>query len=186
MVEFALIAPILFVFILATIEAGRFILHYELVNHATREGARYAIVHGSRSACPSGPPPPGEVNPCDPAGDNIKAAVRDAALYLVSSGGLVVHDPVWTSRGSLGNPRPGDASSGHNGRGEYVSVFVDYTYDPIIEAGLRDGHAAGCHHQRGVDPCRQQLSSAVRPSRCSPSVSRRSSSPLRSRSTVAR
>ena len=133
MVEFALVAPILFLLILATIEAGRFILHYELVNNATREGARFAIVHGSRSACPSGPPPPGEVNDCDLPGDNIRAAVRDVALDLAGSGGLVVHDPVWTSRGRLSNPQPGDASTGHNGRGEYVSVFVDYTYDPILE-----------------------------------------------------
>lgn len=136
MVEFALIAPILFLVILATLEAGRFIFHYELVNNATREGARYAIVHGSRSLCPSGPPPPGEINDCDLAGDNIKAAVQSAALDIAGSGGLVVHDPVWTSRGSLANPQPGDPSSGHNGRGEYVSVFVDYTYDPILEQVL--------------------------------------------------
>jgi hypothetical protein len=93
-------------------------------------------VHGSRSACPSGPPPPGELNPCDPTGDHVKAAVRDAALDLVASGRLHVHDPVWTSRGSLTNPRPGDASNGHNARGEYVSVFTDYAYEPLIEQVL--------------------------------------------------
>jgi hypothetical protein len=135
-VEFALLAPILFVMILATIEAGRFIFHYEVLNNATREGARYAIVHGSRSACPSGPPPPGEVNHCDPTGDNVKAAVRDVSMDLAVSGNLVVHDPVWTSRGRLTNPQVGDTSTGHNGRGEYVSVFVDYTYDPLIEQTL--------------------------------------------------
>ena len=139
MAEFALIAPILFVLLLAVFETGWFIFNYELVNNATREGARYAIVHGSRSDCPSGPPPPGEVNHCDPTGANVKAAVAAAGMELGDSGGLVVHDPVWTSRGSLGNPAPGDASTGHNGRGEYVSVFADYTYDPLLELVLGEG-----------------------------------------------
>ncbi len=132
MVEFAIIAPILFLLILGTIEAGRFIFYYELVNNAAREGTRYAIVHGSLSACPSGPPPPGETNECDPPGDNVKTAVQTAALDLITTGDLFVFDPVWTSRGSLANPSPGDASTGHNGRGEYVTVFVDFDYEPIF------------------------------------------------------
>ena len=55
MVELALVAPILFVLILGTIEAGRFMLFYEVMNNATREGARYAIVHGADSTCPRNP-----------------------------------------------------------------------------------------------------------------------------------
>ncbi len=133
MVEFAVVTPLLFLLILGTVEVGRFIFHYELVNNATREGVRYAIVHGSRSDCPSGPPPPGQTNPCDLPGDNVKAAVRTAALDLMDIGDLFVFDPVWTSRGSLGNPSPGDASNGNNGRGEYVTVFVDFVYDPVIK-----------------------------------------------------
>ncbi len=133
MVEFAVAIPILFLLILGTVEVGRFVFHYELVNNAAREGVRYAIVHGARSDCPSGPPPPGQTNPCDPPGANVKVAVSDAALGLVSVGDLFVFDPVWTSRGSLNNPSPGDTSNGHNGRGEYVTVFVDFVYDPVIK-----------------------------------------------------
>jgi TadE-like protein len=132
MVEFALAAPILFLVVIATFEFGRFIFYYELLNNATREGARYAIVHGSRSDCPSGPPPPGETNPCDPDGSDVKDAVGAASLDFASSGELFVFDPVWTSRGSLSPPRPGDASTGSNGRGDYVSVFVDFTYDTML------------------------------------------------------
>ena len=132
MVEFAVAVPLLFVLILGTVEAGRFVFHYELVNHAVREGARYAIVHGARADCPSGPPPPGQSNPCDPTGNNVKQAVTTAALDLIALGDLFVFDPVWTSRGSLNNPAAGDASNGSNGRGEYVTVFVDFTYDPVI------------------------------------------------------
>jgi hypothetical protein len=136
MVEFAAIVPVLFLLILGTFEVGRFVFHYELVNNAAREGVRYAIVHGSRADCPSGPPPPGETNPCDPTGTNVKTAVQAAALDLIGTGDLFVHEPVWTSRGSLNNPTPGDASNGHNGRGEYVTVFVDFQYDPIVKQFL--------------------------------------------------
>ena len=132
MIEFTAIVPVLFVLVLGMVEAGRFIFYYELLNGAAREGARYAIVHGSRSDCPSGPPPPGETNPCDPDGTNVKLAVKAAALDMAALGDLFVFDPVWTSRGSLSNPSPGDSSTGHNGRGEYVTLFLDFTYQPMI------------------------------------------------------
>jgi hypothetical protein len=132
LVEFTLVAPMLFVLILGTIEAGRFIFFYEVMNNATREGARYAIVHGADSTCPSGPPPVGQVNNCDPAGDNVKDAVADAALELAGVGALFVHDPVWTNRSTPANPSPGDPSTGSNARGEYVTVFLDFTYQPLI------------------------------------------------------
>lgn len=133
MVEFALVAPFLFVLIFGMIEAGRFIFYSELLNSATREGARYAIVHGSKSACPSGPSPAGSTNDCDPSGANVRTAVQSAAMDLASIGDLFVFDPVWSSRGSLGIPDPGDSSNGHNGRGEYVTVFLDFEYDPIVK-----------------------------------------------------
>lgn len=132
LVEFAIVAPLLFLLILGTIEAGRFMLYYEVLNNATREGARYAIVHGSDSTCPSGPPPAGRVNNCDPAGDNVTQAVADAALELAGVGELIVHHPVWTNRSTPANPSPGDTSNGTNARGEYVTVFLDFTYDPLL------------------------------------------------------
>lgn len=132
LVEFALVSPLLFLLILGTIEAGRFIFFYEVLNNATREGARYAIVHGADSTCPSGPPPFGTTNNCDPAGDNVKSATADAALDLAGAGDLFVHEPVWTNRSTPANPSPGDASTGTNARGEYVTVFMDFTYQPLI------------------------------------------------------
>ena len=92
------------------------------------------IVHGSDSVCPSGPPPAGEVNNCDLPGDNVKAAVADAALDLAGIGDLIVHEPVWTNRSTPANPSPGDASTGTNARGEYVTVFLDFVYEPLIGA----------------------------------------------------
>lgn len=142
MVEFALIAPMLFLMLLGIIEAGRFVLNMEALNNATREGARYAIVHGALSGDPQGPMPQGAVNPGGApavAGADIKDAVRKAAISISGSGALTVPTPRWTLEGSHVLPdSPTDTSStdGNNSRGNYVTVFADYSYEPIIKMVL--------------------------------------------------
>ena len=134
LVEFALIAPLFFLLLFSIIEGARFILYYEMVNNAAREGARYAIVHGSNSSCPTGPMPAPLVNPCaegpDPNGDRVKDAVRDSAIRLAARGDLFTQDPVWwTGSDPL---QCGTTSNGDNERGNRVTVCVDYAYDPIF------------------------------------------------------
>jgi hypothetical protein len=138
-VEFALIAPLLFLVMLAIFEAGRYLFFDDLLKNATREGARYAIVHGADSTCPSGPMPGGETNHCDPTGVKVKEAVQGAMLGMAGLGELFLSDPVWTPAGTLSPPRSGDPSTGDNGRGEHVSVFVDFTYEPLFEQILQVG-----------------------------------------------
>jgi hypothetical protein len=118
-VEFALVAPVFFVLMFAVIEGARFILFYEALNNATREGARYAIVHGSNSFCPSGPMPPGETAPIscyDPTGAKVVQQVKDSAFGLLGSSVTVT--PTWGPTG--------------NGRDSDVSVAATYTYQPMI------------------------------------------------------
>ena len=83
--------------------------------------------------------PGGKTNPCDPSGAKVKEAIAAAALGVVGAGELFLFDPVWIPAGSLSPAEPGDASTGDNGRGEYVSVFVDFTYEPIFEQILDVG-----------------------------------------------
>jgi len=45
--EFMLILPVLLLLTFGIVEGGRLIWAYNTVSHAAREGARYAIVHGS-------------------------------------------------------------------------------------------------------------------------------------------
>ena len=95
MVEFALVAPVFFLLLFAVIEGGRFILYYETLANATREGARYAIVHGWKSYCPSGPMPPGEATPIacyDPTGANVVKKVKDSAFGLLGTTVTVTAD----------------------------------------------------------------------------------------------
>jgi hypothetical protein len=137
LVEFALVAPLFFILIFGIIEAARFTFYYEILNHAAREGARYAIVHGGNAqfGCASGPQAPdAKTANCDVPGNNVIAAARDAALSLVSSGSLSGNLPIWCPTPDA--PPPGGPCvggfPGDNGRGKYVTVFLDYTYQPIL------------------------------------------------------
>jgi hypothetical protein len=136
LVEFAFVAPLVFLVVVGIFEGARYVFFQQVLNRAAQEGARYAIVHGADSTCPSGPMPEGKTNPCDAGGDHVKGAVREAALGIAGVGDIVVFDPVWTARGSISPPQPGDTSTGHNGRGEYVTVFVDFSFEPIFKQML--------------------------------------------------
>jgi hypothetical protein len=138
LVEFALVAPLLFIMLIAIIEAGIFVLNMETLNNATREGARFAIVHGAdvRGDCPTGPMPQDRSYPVgcaeDDEGTAVKATVRSAAVGLTSPGVLSVPTPVWTDGASAVLPSGPAESTGDNGRGEFVTVYADYSYKPII------------------------------------------------------
>ena len=157
--EFALVAPLFVLLVFAIIEGGRFIAYYEALSNATREGARYAIVHGSNSSCPSGPMPPG-VNPpggCyDPTGANVVQRVKDTAFGLLGSGVAVT--PTWDPD-CLVDPCLG------NGREADVTVAATYTVQTLGPARP----TAADHHHRGVDPCHQQLIDPSSRARCSSS-----------------
>jgi hypothetical protein len=128
--EFALVAPLFLLILLAIIEGGRFVFFYEMLNSATREGARFAIVHGYNAAdgCPSGPMPGGATS-CDPTGENVKLAVQKAAIGLAGVGDFDTLDVYWCPA-SGAKPCPG--SELNNGRGNPVTVRAAYTYSPVI------------------------------------------------------
>jgi hypothetical protein len=117
--EFAMVAPFFFLLLFGIIEGGRFLVYYQALNNATREGARYAIVHGSNSNCPSGPMPPGDPTPTgcyDLAGDNVIQRVKDAAFGLLGS--TVTVTPDWLE--------------GRNDRDAEFLVSAEYTYSTFI------------------------------------------------------
>ena len=120
MVEFALVAPMFFFLLFGIIEAGRFIFYYETLSHATREGARYAIVNGANTlGCPSGPPAPGS-SACDVPGNNVIARVRTAAFGVLNP---ITVTPEWLD---------GSGLPGNNGRGQTVRVEASYTYRSMV------------------------------------------------------
>jgi len=128
--EFALVAPIFMLVILSIIEGGRFVFFYEMLNSATREGARYAIVHGYNAAdgCPSGPMPDGSES-CDLSGNNVKLAVQNAAIGLAAVGDFDSLGVYWCP---ANGPKPCLGSELNNGRGNPVTVRSVYTYSTLI------------------------------------------------------
>ena len=126
MVEFALVAPLFFLLLFGIIEAGRFIFYYQTLNHATREGARYAIVNGANTlGCPSGPAATGST-PCDVAGNNVVSRVRQSAFGLPATA-ISVDRCWWYDICDFGTHGDGD-----NARGATVSVTASYTYSSLI------------------------------------------------------
>ena len=122
LVEFAIVAPVFFMLLFGIIEAGRFILYYETLNNATREGARYAIVNGANSlTCPTGPPAPKSVS-CNPSGSHVVQRVKDAAFDVMGAGINVT--PHWYQSDGVTN--------GDNGRGMTITVVAQYTYQSLV------------------------------------------------------
>jgi Flp pilus assembly protein TadG len=110
--EFAIVAPVFFLLIFAILDFGRYVYYVQVLNNAAREGARYAIVHGSNSFQPAGPAPD------DPA---VDAVVRNFAVGVTGNSALTVSS-VW---GTPPNPPT-------NNRGSKVDVSVTYAFHPLI------------------------------------------------------
>jgi hypothetical protein len=119
--EFALVAPIFFILLFALIEFGRYVYYAQILNNAAREGARYAIVHGSTSLCPSGPLPGGAANSCDPTGARIVSIIKSAAVGI--AGDSIAPVLSWTD--DYGN-------ASDNARGHTFTVTVSAPFVPII------------------------------------------------------
>lgn len=119
--EFALVLPVLLLLLFGVFELGRFIFAYETLNSAVREGVRYAIVHGSQSTCPSGPPAAGSYA-CDPSGANVVGAVDRYAFGLDKSSLIVT--VCWGAN----CPVQGVT----NIRDTPVTVTARYTWHPVV------------------------------------------------------
>ncbi len=105
LVEFALVAPLLFLFLFGIMEFGWAFYAYSELSNAAREGARYAAVHGE--LCAQNPP-------CQLATEaNVRA-------YIL--GRLSVPDRESVTVQLQGSLAPG----------ERVTVVVTYPFRPLI------------------------------------------------------
>jgi hypothetical protein len=102
-----------FLLLFAIIDFGRYVYYVQVLNNAAREGARYAIVHGSKGIPTTGP------SPNDPA---ITSVVRSYAVGVIGSGTYIVGS-TW---GDPSNPTPS------NTRGQIVHVSVTYDFHSLI------------------------------------------------------
>lgn len=106
LVEASLAVFIFIILVMGTIDVGRAVWNYNTLAQATREGTRYAIVHGSDSSDPSSPDD-------DQA---IKDVVEKYGAGLSSDSLTVTTD--WPDGG--------------NAPGNHVTVTSEYTFTPIF------------------------------------------------------
>lgn len=106
LVEFSLIAVVFFMLVLGIVDVGRAVWHYNALAQATREGTRYAIVHGANST--------------DPVGPGDAQAVTDQVEQFASGLDLsqLTVTPAWPD----GNNQPGN----------HVEVTSSYDYEPVF------------------------------------------------------
>ena len=114
MVEFSMLGIVLFIMVFGMIDAGRAVWNYNTLSHATREGTRYAIVHGADSSNPSGP---------------------DSANFTPPSDDVMVRQTIEKFGSGLDPDRLTVTSEwldGSNERGNSIKVTSSYDYQPMF------------------------------------------------------
>lgn len=112
LVEFSLVGIIFFVVVFGTIDVGRGVWNYNTLAQATREGARYAVVHGARCDADTS---------CTVAdATSVEALVQKNAAGLDNS--LMNVDIEWVCRTGLGDC---------NNVWDHVTVTSQYEYKPL-------------------------------------------------------
>ena len=114
MVEFSMLGIVLFIMVFGMIDAGRAVWNYNTLSHATREGTRYAIVHGADSSNPSGP---------------------DSANFTPPSDDVMVRQIIDKYGSGLDPDRLTVTSEwldGSNERGNSIKVTSSYDYQPMF------------------------------------------------------
>jgi Flp pilus assembly protein TadG len=120
LIEFAITSILFFVLIFGIAEFGRAIWLYGTIGHGAREGARYAMVHGSESTRPvdddtdvAGPP----------VRKSVQTYVRERAPGLQNA----TVTTTWSQPAGCGETPCKKASEG-----AAVKVRVQVTFDPVL------------------------------------------------------
>ena len=115
-VEFALVVPIFLALTFGIIELGWLVYNNHTVSNATREGARYAMVNGSRGA---------EISGSVADADSVRPIVEERAGHLSSNIDAVYVGFHCSNGGSDCTPEE---------PGSLVTVETTYTYQPVVGA----------------------------------------------------
>jgi Flp pilus assembly protein TadG len=143
-VEFAIIAPLLFLLIFAHIIGGMAVFDYIQTVNLAREGARYASVHGNEwqidvvngNAPYTANPSQAATTPTDVYNNAIAPKIIGLDTTNVNTGGRLTYSVTWADSGQ--QPTYYDATSG-TFKTNTVTCQVSYAYNPIIQMMLPVG-----------------------------------------------
>jgi hypothetical protein len=126
MVEFALVFPIFILLMVGMFDLGRVIWVNDTLATASREAARFAIVHGAKSTCAVGPGPSGVVSVSCPFPSPSRQAIKDVAQKWAggTSANVVVSVCYGVVTSCTGDT---DQLNATNARGTQVMVTVTST-----------------------------------------------------------
>ncbi|MCH8025660.1 MAG: pilus assembly protein [Chloroflexi bacterium] len=115
LVEFAFVGIIFFILVFGMIDVGRAVWNYNTLAEATREGTRYAIVHGGNSLDPSGPGSPYYTAP-----DSDTMVTANVEKFTSGMGDvLLTVKSEWID--------------GDNQSGSRVKVTSSYAFEPMFD-----------------------------------------------------
>jgi len=120
LVETALVLPLVLILLVGIFDLGRAAFLSGTLNHAVREGTRYAIVHGALSTQPSGPGSPTYVPP-----DNDTAVTAAVERHMIGLPAPLTVQSTWPD--------------GNSYRGSQVIVTGSFLYTPVLSAAFLGG-----------------------------------------------
>jgi len=127
--------PILLVFILATVDFARVNYAYSVISDAAREGARYAIVHGSLAESLDGLCGSGPGAACDASGAKVIAAAKSLTIGIDTS--QVTVAACWGNQCTIASDCSSAANTTTSNVPETpVEVRVCYPFQPVTAAFL--------------------------------------------------
>jgi Flp pilus assembly protein TadG len=139
LVEFAVVLPVFMVLLLGVVDFGRVVWTTNILQAATREAARFAIVHGgaATTACPVGPRSPETVVPaasasCPYPSDSTQS-IKDLALGYATGAGGALTVTVCYGTGCSGDA---NAAGATNARGTPVTVSITTTVNLVTPSLL--------------------------------------------------
>jgi hypothetical protein len=129
LVEFALILPVLVILLVGIFDLGHVVWTNDALSNASREAARFAIVHGGSdsTACPVGPAPASLVVPsasatCPHPSPSVQSVKDEAGQWLQGVGGT---HHVYVCYGDVTScTSDTDAAGATNVRGTRITVTV--------------------------------------------------------------
>jgi len=132
LVEFALIFPVLMLFVFGIIDFGRVFHVLIVISNAAREGARYGMAYGI--VCPPDPDDPTKRD-CSPDYDTYDESIIDAASIQEAGNSnlLLTADQVTPSCPPIDDPVDKCYT------GQPLRVEVTYTYQPFMSIVFSEG-----------------------------------------------
>lgn len=130
-VEFALVAPVFFLLVLAIIEFGWHFFVQHTIHYATREGTRIALV-GTQLNDAGGNPMSRE--------NTILSTIRDKAALAVDPGDLMIS--IFPVGSTYADPGGWETTVNAGSGGDYMRVRTRYTYTfftPFLRAFFPGG-----------------------------------------------